>query len=427
MEIMKSMKKQEPGGCIIDGLTLQNALDVLIPQHRSKLANTSGSFEALRHSKDETTKNIYPIQLTSLAQFIEALVCHERVLTPLANASILSTHPELQAVLDKNIVRFIDIPPILSEQLETYAEKRIIKLATSKVFQNFVDNLTENTVESILLKIARHYHGLESKAYVYLRENDKISNIDKICHQIFSKWSEKGKSALSHAVAIFGTGAFFYQSLATVLQVPYSPFCLRTPFCVYDDTTYGNAPHSGATLALRIIKNEAYNTLSATIPTNSPFSLMEFEAPPIFAMVLRRAKNRLDILPAAVQLRESKVAKKYRDDVTRLTDALNKGNSPEILKLIDKIKGSVKNALKTDDVNQNVKLKIGFVLGSIEFSLPLKSVAVLNEIFCKAKRTTFYFTILSEMPIMSNLSSDIERLFGQFIDRAILREMEKYS
>lgn len=397
------MANAKAGTCLVDGLTLQNAADILC---------------LAENVHDEVLLRLVPIQLVSLRQVIEALVCYEQILTTQSHTETWLGNPELQRALNDGIICFPEIPSEIRNQLEIYSGQKMIKLATSAIFQHFVDSLTEESIEGIVLEIARHYHGLDSQVFSYFLRHDTIAHINAICAQASYKWFEEGKSAISHAAAIFGTGAFYYRALAAFLQVPYSPFCLRTPFCVYDDTFYGPSPLAGAKLAMRIIRNEAITALQSAIGPGN-LRVLELDLPPILAFVLKRAKDRSDILKCALRVRETDEARNFRRDISRLTAALNKGDIPDAVRYIDLIKARAKEIFHIVGVKQEIKIKIGFGFAGLEAGLPIEMPGFLRKLLHRAERTTFYHLLLAELPTIWQLNNEVRRLFGLSLDPAI--------
>ena len=386
--------------CLIDGLTLQNAADIL---------------QIKDNVPDDILKNLVPIQLVSLAHVVQALVSYEKIITLPSHTTTWSGNVHLKRALSGNVIRFPEISPKIEKQLEVISGQKMIELARSHIFRKFTEDLTSNCVEGIVLEIARHYHGFGGRIFTYFRRHDTVEGIDEVIQK--ATWSEVPRSAISWAAALFGTGAFHYRNLGTYLNVPYSPFCLRAPFCIYDDTRYGPSPVAGAKIAMRILKNEVMTAIQPiTEQVNSYWLEMDF--PPIFTYVLRQARNRAEILPCALAIRETPEAKNFRRDMGKLTAALNTGNVPSMVLSYTEFKKKITEIFQTGEVTPRLKVKINFT--AFEAELPIKMPEFLRNLLQKkTKRTTLYHLLMAELPTIWQLRNDIRRLFGLELDPKI--------
>lgn len=382
--------------CLMDGITLQNAIDAL---------------QVNKREPDEILINLVPIQLTSLSCLVESLICYDRIYTSSGYAETWIENPALNQLLREGIIGFPDISADVKRQLEGYSEQKMIMLAKSNAFQKFVDDLVEKTTEGLVLKVARHYHGLESPTLTYYRRHDAISNLDEVCKVVWGEWFDRGKSAVPQAAAIFATGAFYYRAQAAFLGIPYLPFSLRAPFCVYDDALHGKSPLAGAKLALRIIRDEAkdaVNTLQSTLRLE-PVGWFDLDFPSIFAYVLRLSKNRADILPCAMRIRSSAAARDFRKELASLTASLNGGDIYNSMQAIDKVKTKAREVFRTTGLKTDSKIKISFSI--FETEIPLEVPTFIRRMLRKTKRTTFYHLLLTELPLVWQLDNEIRRLF----------------
>jgi len=387
----------EIGTCLIDGITLQNAVDLLIQE---------------RNAPEEFLQHLLPIQLVSLSQVIEALICYDKILTTSSHSETWLNHPVLKGAMDDGIIIFPKISSEVDNQLESHTGRKMIKLARSSVFQYFVDELAENSLEGIVHKIARHYHGIDNTVYRYY-EGDKISNIEEILTQASSEWMERPGGAMYHPAVLFGTGAFYYRALSSFMQVPYSPFCLRAPYCIYDDALYGKSPRVGATLAMKIIRDEAVGALqSATGEAN--LNMIELNLPSLFAFILRRATDRSDVLGCAMRSRETREVRGFRCDMAMLTKAIITGDIPETTRITGLIRESTNDIFQTGNVKLEKKIKIGFARFEVE--LPMAMTHRMSKVFRKTRRATFYNLLMAEVPTIWRLSNELRRLFDLEID-----------
>lgn len=382
--------------CLMDGITLQNAIETL---------------RANKREPHEILVKLGPIWLTSLACLVESIICYDRIFTSSDYVDAWGENPDLKQLLREGIIGSPDISSDVRKQLERYSEQKMIMLAKSNTFHKFVDDLVEKTTEGVILKVARHYHGFESPTITYYKRHDAIIRLDEVCQLVSQEWFDRSKSAVPQAAAIFATGAFYYRAQAAFLGIPYLPFSLRAPFCLYDDALHGKSPQAGAKLALRIMRDEAseaVNTLQSALKLED-VRWFDLDFPSIFAYVLKLSKNRSDILPCAMRIRTSNAAKDFRKELASLTASLNKGDIYNSMQAIDTIKTKAREVFRTTGLKADSKMKISFSI--FETQIPLEVPIFLRRLLHKAKRTTFYHLLLTELPLVWQLDNEIRRLF----------------
>lgn len=332
-----------------------------------------------------------PIQLVSLSKLVEAIICYDKIVTDAKFYGTWSGSEILKLVIDEGVITTLDIDETAREELDKESGRKTFELLKSSVFEHFVNRLIQETPEGCILKVAQRYSGSCIDEYDYFGSHDTTDSFGAIRSHSSDLWFEERKeSELAQAISMFVTGAFYYRSLSAFFQIPYSPFCLRTPFCIYVDSRYGLSPISGANIAMRIMKNETVAAIQSTLNPDNLF-LVELNIPNIFAYILKRAEDPIDIINSALQIRNTDEAKDFRQEISKLTNLINAGNIPSALQIVDQIKQKASRILQTETKILESKLKIGF--GGIEIELPLNVAKTLST-FTKRKKGNFLSSVV---------------------------------
>ncbi len=379
------------GACLLDGLTLQNAVDAL-----------SGS--------TDLPPQIMPIRISSLGRLIDVLVSHERIVSIHTSCSEWRQNPLIERLADDGLLEIIELPSGLLKDLESCSEIRMRELANSVVFQNFVSDLSLLPGEGSYLRIARHYHGIQGSIYSYLRSHGEIDAV-----RSFSDpgWVDRGKSELGSAALLFGTGAMFYRLASHLLGVPYYPFLLRSAFCAYDESRYGRTPLSGSRLAMEIVRGEAMDRLS-NVGGSIDLQFFEVDMPQVFFNVLKRSKGVQEILDRAVELRETAEVTAFREGVSELTSSFFLGNVPAAIQAIESIRDSTSECFGSTSGAEKSKLK--FSVAGFQLEVPIDFTRLARRFSHKRPRLTFYSLLVRELPTIWHAQVELRRIFGSKID-----------
>lgn len=388
--------------CLLDGLTLQGAGDALSPCGR------------------QVDRALIPYRISSLALLVEALVCNERIVTlPVHSPRWLSVGP-LAEVADTPLLRILELPDAMLDSLHAYSVERFLRYDASNSFGFFVRHLADHPTEGALLRIARNYRQIESPTYDYFRHHDAVpATLDEDAFFGTRRWPsyDEGRSALRHAAAVFGTGAFFYRAAAGILGTPYLPNVVRAPFCILDDAQSGHLPVSGARLALQLILDEARKSWQIAAPEALPIFL-QAQVPPIFLHVLSECADQDDVIPCALRVRHTRTATRFRAEMGHLSRAVNGGDLARAVTIVDRIRREARHFLPvTRDTREGrLTLTLGFSVAKVAVDLPI----TLSLHVHRRHRATIYRLLLSELPTLHRLQRELGRVFGPEVALAVM-------
>ena len=374
-----------------------------------------------RDSFLDSSEELQILHLASVAQIVELICLSEQIIVDDLYLKKWIEKSPLNILIEKNILYGHPIDDSYRASLEASAEKRFRKLAASSAFGQYVDLLVQDDMEGIVSRLLLNYHGLQDNSFRYFVGRDVPESTTNLSTIIEPNLARGGRDAVADIVAILGMGAFYYRSLGEKLNTPYSPFCLRNAYCIYDDAkNVTDSPLDAISIAMDILKGkslETYKSLSDVFPE----TIFEFTLPLIFTFVLKDVSRPNEILPKALEVRNSKAVANLRGQLTELSKSINSGNLLTSIEISKEITSNIENALfLSSSKTQSVSVE----LFGVKLSTPIDLLQGVARLIRLGQSKTFYNSLLSRLPTIWTLSrEDIRRVFN--IDTSKLNILQK--
>lgn len=167
--------------------------------------------------------------------------------------------------------------------------------------------------------------------------------------------SGKHKSAYGAGMIDCALRAWYYLGLSLQKKIPYVPNDFRALFL---NSTIGN--QNTAKVIFEKLQTLFVDTLQSNSDwLNEPYPVEEIQLPLIFNYVVSHANQWRDVIPIALEVRESRPARNFRNLCKELDNLRREGRVSQISELIKELNSSLEQ-IKQGDHTKNKSMKLTF-------------------------------------------------------------------
>lgn len=383
----KSEMNFEPGAVLIDNTTIYGA---------------SNAYKAWPPTASDWVTGSNAVNLRSLMDLLEALVLYNVVVVDISSA-YASASPVSRAesyfheVGWEQLFNLRDEPHPILRTTKPQEPQRIIVPAYFAGFENGA--LVEPLVITALEKLRTHLRdGTFAECIRDFQQRDLALVVpefyrsplqfSQLLTKGFESLSEEAASHLrdvtrelgghSHQVsnyAMFAFRGFYYQDLAHLFSISYTPHTWRSTIV---DTDTEKALVNFAQFVFNVASN-VRQELAARLNTEFRTTAFTSEFPVLAAYIAHNCTHRGDLLRTALEIRRSSSAKAFRKWVSVIQASIqDQDDLPKIANATGELKTMIADLRKelglVDDKSaEEVKIKLGVPIASLEVPVQVKT------------------------------------------------------
>lgn len=415
---MTGGKELPLGGVILDSLTLQSTLRIL-GENDAVQAPLASRYRRRKWDYNLNFALRVAIDVECLAQLVHAIVMHEEIgISPgfvhqgvdkvIMRSGYGRSVPRAAGEGLGDVVTLLAFPERLHRQILLMAGERAIEISRTPEFRRYLEALSSGGLEGVILDISNGYFDTGYSdpstlaSFELQEENDQeaiyydlaldemkqghmaigqrfrrlaqgMRSIDYEDHALVKMPFGHGaeKRAAAYDVVRNTAAALYYQYLAQLVNAPYLPHALREPLATFDPDGASPADIEGRVVAhLQALRRHRAEAITAMIG-GSGFDL---QVPLVLAKVLQDAREPAEVIPRALELRETASARRlrawFRDLHAQLQTPGADMRSAE--RELDGFRNLVRRwADSTDADDGGSTITMGVNLGVVSFSSPL--------------------------------------------------------
>lgn len=309
------------GGVFIDNLLLASV--------RRALTGAYGDIAGNPELHPAAGPGIFAHDLVNLANFVEALVCHEHLYVNAAFAELWRRDLEGLAPQLESLITGVE----WTREWQWEAESAVVKNKSWSRPPRASDfGLREL---SSVVAISTHHVGSARGIVTY---GDSLGDL--------TAYSERTRPFGSGMDLVAGTG--FYTTCSQILGVPYRPSLLRSLYLrsLLKESVRDFREDVGR-LAFGMLEQAREGSIEF-VAQLADMNWVEAQMPAVLAWVLSRANSREDVLPCTLALRETAGARRFREWNGALVRAVQSGDLTDAARRFREMADLVR------DVNRNL-------------------------------------------------------------------------
>jgi len=284
---------KSPGAVLIDNYTLYD-VGVLLTKGLLGVSKVTIFKRHEGHVESQVIKSPapLPLALANLSNLLEAIILFPRIYTVESFSYTWVDNPNLKELISNNIVSLIRINYDKNQVFQEKAEADSKICREMSEYIQFIDKMIQNKIARLNLP----------KVYLH-KEN-------------MARFHQDLKSGYLYNV----TGSFYYQQISSAYSLPYVPSSIRVPSCLFN---LGFRPLTNfAKQAIDLLQAKRRKALARI----NEFYMWDIDVPLILALVLKESSYPEDVIPIALQIRDLKECKNFRDWATEVDTQASRGN-----------------------------------------------------------------------------------------------------
>lgn len=419
------------GAVMLDSLTLQSALRIL-GEEGAVQAPEASKFRRDKWDYDLNFTLRVAIDIECLAQLVHAIVFHSEIdISP----GFMNDYPSKmrsgygsfassvhRGALDEVVVP-LEFPEDLCREAFLNSSERAVKISRLPEFRHYLKALSSEGLSGLVLDISNRYfetgysdasalpsfelaernkdgeiyvdfaiqiRKLQDRALKFTRAVvDRVAQLDREVERLVQLDKEIRSNNPDHVLielATLSDGAermttapdlirntaagLYFQDMAQLVNVPYMPHALRTPLVAFDSDSYAAVDLERAVVrhlqALRRSRVEAITAITGDLG-------FDLEVPLVLAKILQSARGPDEVLPRALELRETRSARRLRAWFTDLHAQLRTPDMDmkSVQRELEGFRALANRWADADVSSSDLGLTMGINLGMVNFSSPL--------------------------------------------------------
>jgi hypothetical protein len=367
------------GSIFADNLTICSADRLLSTCYRH--------LEAEKYlQKPEVASTLFSHDLLNLSILVESIVCHDAIFV---NADFID---RWNSDVEENTLR-----PLRSV---------ITPIMWPHELRLEIENALSRTIGSM-----KTDPGLSKFAEIMFRDSHNAFRYSRtmIERDLFLPY-EEGSHAWGTPFYI-AMGTAFYLTSSQALGVPYKPSVLRA--AMLDDVLwedYRSRSFNASEIAVSLLEKSRETVAKEYFERIMELNLVELQFPCILSAVLRESESPADIIRVAMQIRDSKETRAFRNWSQKMTTTMQDGDLSKLGELVKELNDVVSDTNKSLGLTTNdgisVKLGWGPVSVGSSFSLP----RILNKPIYLRRHLWFLHNMYRGMLTMARISDHVKRV-----------------
>lgn len=211
-----------------------------------------------------------------------------------------------------------------------------------------------------------------------------------------------------HAVLL---GAAFYLMCSQVIGVPYKPSILRAS--ILSNTLqheFHRREFDAAGIAMDLLEKSREEVAKQYFEKLLELNLVETRMPCVLAAILKEARSPSDVLPIALQIRESKEAKAFRTWSADFSGAIQKGDLVQIGVFHKEVEEVVKDVNKMLGITNEDSLKVTLGWGPVSLGRAFSLPKVIQRPIRLKRHLWFLHNMYTELATMARFSTRVEQV-----------------
>jgi hypothetical protein len=388
-----------PGSVFIDNLLLASVRRVLTGAYQDILD------EPLLHPAAPPA--LFAHDLVNLAGFLEALVCHEHLYVNSAFVDVwLTTLQSLGPKFDA-VITGVE----WSRDLQWAAESAIIK---NHSWPRVVEGARVGLRDlSEVVSISTHHVGTREQIIEY---DDSLEGL--------TSYEERTRPFGAGMDLVVGTG--FYTTCSQIVGIPYRPSVLRS---LYLRGTLKQSLRDFREDVGRLAFSMLEDTRERTVQAAELFSRMadmnqvETRVPAVLAWVLVNANSREDIIPRALQLRDSHGAQRFREWNAALITSIQDGDLRDAARRFREVANILTDLNRNFGFDAGAEGTISLGWGPAYVGKTFNLPAQLNLPIRFKRHALFLQDLYKTMLAVGRLNDHVDRLIVKPLPNRIRRDV----
>lgn len=359
-----------------------------------------------------------------LINFVEALVTQEKIYVPFLSAGgflgqkltempHLGFHRKLpnffKDLYRNRIVDELRVDKKISDSLKSAYEEYATSEAFGRKFSGSIRNIDKLYTYDELLRISRSSSG---NPFFKWNEFIKEPNFELVFYDLEQRLATGKFRFLLEGdpiPLIFRLGKFVlrglaYNDISKIEGVPYIPHPLRAIFSMSESLWSCNKTREWGTIAINYM-----NSFRDEYVTNLGTNIIEVDIPFIFSSIIRMSKRREDIIPVALQLRDTKSAQAFREWNREITEAMSNNDGRKVLKALREI-ASLKKLMRKELDCETDKFTANLWIISYDIKIPPFLHAISAQLLGK-KHIQFLHDYANRSLSIMSFKSELSRVF----------------
>ena len=339
------------GSCMMDFTTLSNA---------TRFLNSAGNY---RDWLGKLDIGIETAGMKCLVNVVEALVLNEKIYVPFLSTQkpftelVRQDQDQFAPALDRKIIDELRINRRISNDLIMAYKRYARSDLFAEIFVNAMRQIRGMSSHAELFRITQSSSGTPylqlydfEDGYTEKEELPAIRNflekarMKKEYHSsdevlLTGNFIEK---PFYKPIARFVLRGLSYNDIAKIASIPYVPHPLRVAFSMSESLWSCNITPTWGEIAIDYM-HEFRKDYISSIGEN----IFDVDIPLIFSNVIRNCTHKLDIIPVALQMRETKPAQAFREWNKNVTRALYNNEGTKVVKAMQELR-KLKQDLKKE-------------------------------------------------------------------------------
>ena len=352
-------------------------------------------------------------EASALSTLIDALILYDTLYVP---REFTDRWYRLLPELWNRIIA-VDISPEEHEAIQVYTKQIALAYINEGHFLRYVRFIQAKNLEGVFLKTVANYHGIYVPWVTECASEMGIDDVDVLLQgnneisfeaSLFESTGAFGpRSCIPAVCMMLLRGASYYETLASMLDVPYSPHPFRAPFCLFN--TWAARSEKGVTYSpLRLLSDKRKMT-AEQVNSFLNDGLCDIAIPPLLSMVLYQSTHPGEVIQKAIEISEQPGTVEFRKFLYDAIQNLKQGKLDEVQKIVRSIQR------KVEEIDRTKPFKVDVTIGlspSLKFQIPID---IKNLSFGK-DRLSFIKSIWSSIAEVASLEQEIGRIWGRSFD-----------